>query len=93
MDETVANEIPENACFSPEQIFNHQHGAEVDVWSLGTIYYRMLTGFRPFEMKEEQFSKVKYEETMKNGFFYFPKTIQVSGDCLKIISYMLCNME
>jgi len=51
---------------------NYDHGA--DVWSLGCLYYEMLTGVAPFTGKNMQ----NLKENIEKGTYQIPKTIRLS---------------
>lgn len=58
---------------SPECIENKPHdGRASDVWCCGVLLYRMFTGQNPFE-ERTTFQKLK--ETIQNGEFEIPNTI------------------
>ena len=38
---------------APEVLLGKEYGRKVDVWSIGTIFYEMLTGFVPFTGKNQ----------------------------------------
>lgn len=56
---------------APEILRGERYGPKVDVWSLGTIFFEMLTGFSPFTgMNKEDLKK-----NLENGNWMFPKHI------------------
>jgi serine/threonine protein kinase len=46
---------------SPQLLKNSQYGYKTDVWSLGIIFYELLTGKMPYEAydPEQLLSKIK----------------------------------
>ena len=70
---------------APEIHNNFSYGHKVDVWSTGTIFYEMLTGFNPFTSRNlpELLSK------LNNGMYNFPKTVKLSLEGLDFLNCCL----
>lgn len=68
---------------APEILKGYQYDSKVDVWSLGTIFYEMLTGFTPFTGT----SKDDLKKNLENGNYRLPKSIKIS---LEGLDFMNC---
>jgi serine/threonine protein kinase len=68
---------------APEIWFGKSYDYRVDIWSLGSIMYEMLTSQHPFHSKgfNELTTKIK------NGHITFPK--RISGKCLDLLKGLL----
>lgn len=71
---------------APEILKGHQYDSKVDVWSLGTIFYEMLTGFTPFTGT----SKDDLKKNLENGNYRLPKSIKIS---LEGLDFMNCCLQ
>lgn len=70
---------------APEILRGEKYGPKVDVWSLGTIFFEMLTGFSPFTgMNKEDLKK-----NLETGNWMFPKHIQLSLEGLDFLNCCL----
>ena len=67
---------------APEILNGHSYGNKVDVWSLGTVFYEMLTGFVPFTGRDQQDLKRNIEK----GNYRFPKDINLSLEGLHFLN-------
>lgn len=52
---------------APEILRGEKYGAEVDVWSLGVIFYILLAGYPPFYDEDQR----KLFKKIKEGRYYF----------------------
>jgi serine/threonine protein kinase len=85
--------IESNCCFCSTEIvdsdFKFPRNGKVlkgaDVWSLGTIFYMMLTGLPPFEDENDD---VVLEKVLL-GKYEWPSDIEVSAQAKDLISKML----
>lgn len=71
---------------APECLRGDLYDHKADVWSLGCLYYEMLTGFTPFT----GISLQNLQENIARGTYQIPKTIRLStsgfdflNSCLK----------
>ena len=61
--------------------YNHK----ADVWSLGCIFYELLTGFSPFTGTDKQ----NLKNNLVKGEYSFPKTLKVSLNGLSFLNECL----
>ena len=59
---------------APEVLDGREYDHKADVWSLGCIFYEMLTGFTPFTGTNVN----NLIENLLEGEYYFPKTLKLS---------------
>lgn len=70
---------------APEILRGEPYGPKVDVWSLGTIFFEMLTGFSPFT----GMNKEDLKRNLEKGNWMFPKHIQLSLEGLDFLNCCL----
>ena len=70
---------------APEIHEGISYDAKVDVWSTGTIFYEMLTGFNPFMSMGLSELKTK----ISDGMYNFPKTVKMSLEGLVFLNCCL----
>jgi serine/threonine protein kinase len=71
---------------APEVQFNQLYDAtKVDVWSLGIIFYEMLTGFVPFN----GMSKPDLKSKLEKGNYLLPKDVLLSLEGLSFLNQCL----
>ena len=69
------NELLNTACGSPcyaapEMVAGQKYcGQKVDIWSVGVVFYAIITGYLPFDHPN---TDVLYEQIMK-GQYYVPQ--------------------
>lgn len=71
---------------APEILNGQMYTSKVDVWSLGTIFFEMLTGFQPFT----GMNKDDLKRNLERGNYMFPKNIKLS---LEGLDFMNCCMQ
>lgn len=70
---------------APEVLRQDVYDHRADVWSLGCIYYEMLTGFPPFTGT----SLNNLLENIARGTYHIPKTIKLSIQGLDFLNQCL----
>ena len=70
---------------APEVLEGHKYDHSADVWSLGCIFYEMLTGFSPFTGT----SQTNLFENIAKGDYKFPKTLKFSLQGLSFLNMCL----
>lgn len=70
---------------APEVLGSNTYDHSADVWSLGCIYYEMLTGFTPFTGKNQR----SLLENVLKGDYFFPKTVKLSVEGLSFMNACL----
>lgn len=73
---------------APEVLFGNGegHSYEVDLWSIGVIFYAMLVGKPPFQSKDVKaiYAKIKTNE------YDFPASVPISASARELITSLLC---
>jgi len=59
---------------APEVLRGELYDHKADVWSLGCIFYEMLTGFPPFTGR----NITNLQENLAKGEYKIPKTVKLS---------------
>ena len=70
---------------APEIIKNDKYSNKADIWSLGVIFYELLTGETPYKVK-------KYDElvsSIKNKDVIIPKYLKISNNARDLLSKLL----
>mmetsp|Transcript_15986 Transcript_15986/g.24795 ORF Transcript_15986/g.24795 Transcript_15986/m.24795 type:complete len:148 (-) Transcript_15986:872-1315(-) len=70
---------------APEVLEGKQYDSKIDVWSLGAVFYEMLTGFTPFTGT----SKDDLKKNLKAGSYRFPKNIKLTVQGLDFLNCCL----
>jgi serine/threonine protein kinase len=66
---------------APEVLGGQHYNHKADVWSIGCLFYELITGFMPFT----GISHANLRENLKKGIFRIPKTVELS---LQGVSFM-----
>ena len=70
---------------APEVLDGSPYDHTADVWSLGCIFYELLTGFSPFTGT----SQANLAENITRGTYFFPKTCKFSIQGLSFMNACL----
>ena len=70
---------------APEVLDGNKYDHTADVWSLGCVFYEMLTGYAPFTGT----SQANLGENIARGKYYFPKTLRLSIQGLSFLNSCL----
>lgn len=70
---------------APEVLFGRKYNHKADVWSLGIVFFELLTGFMPFNGKNRDDLK----NNLQIGSYKFPKKLNLKLSCLKFINNCL----
>lgn len=70
---------------APEILKGDMYSHKVDVWSLGAVFFEMLTGFTPFTGT----SKEDLKRNIEAGNYIFPKHIKLSLEGLDFLNCCL----
>ena len=70
---------------APEVLDGNKYDHTADVWSLGCVFYEMLTGYAPFTGT----SQANLAENIARGRYYFPKTCKLSLQGLSFLNSCL----
>lgn len=70
---------------APEILKGAKYDHKVDVWSLGTVFYEMLTGFSPFT----GMNKDDLKRNLEKGNYRFPKHLKLSLEGLDFLNNCL----
>lgn len=69
--------------YIPPEVLHGDYGKECDLWSLGVVFYVLVTGNYPFDGK----SRPEVFEKIKEGHFKKPK--HVSAECRDLINRLI----
>ena len=72
---------------APEILTRQKYNHKADLWSLGCMFYEMLTGFPPFTGKNQNDLVLN----IKKGDYCFPKTVKMSVEGLVFLNSCLQN--
>lgn len=70
---------------APEVLNGKMYNHKADVWSLGIIFFEMLTGFTPFNGKD----KNDLKRNLERGIYKLPKTLKLSLQGLDFLNNCL----
>jgi len=70
---------------APQVIEGKAYDYKADVWSLGCVFYELLTGFTPFTGTDVESLK----QNLKDGNWALPKTIKLSLEGLDFLNSCL----
>jgi len=71
---------------APEVLMGKKYDHKADVWSIGCLYYELLTGFKPFTAQD----RPQLRDYVQKGDYALPKSLKISlagckfiDDCLR----------
>ena len=67
---------------APEVMEGHDYGYKVDVWSLGTLTYQLLTGKHPFNGRDMKDLK----RNLDAGDYRIPSELNLSGEAISFLN-------
>lgn len=70
---------------APEVIHGNYYNHKADVWSLGIIFFEMLTGFTPFTGRDKQ----DLTRNIEKGNYQLPKKLKMSLSGLDFLNSCL----
>lgn len=59
---------------APEVLSGQHYNHKADVWSIGCLFYELLTGFMPFT----GFSHQNLRDNLRKGTYQIPKSVKLS---------------
>ena len=71
---------------APEVHFTKKYDHKADIWSIGCIFYQLLTGFYPFNVENGLY---KFYDDLNKGIYYIPMTIKLSYEGLNFLHQCL----
>jgi serine/threonine protein kinase len=74
---------------APAILESRDYSLKVNIWSLGIIYYQMLTGKTPFDAD----SADELREKVKLGDYWYPRGLMPTLESVFLISKCLQNAE
>ena len=70
---------------SPEIIKYKKYSHKADLWSIGVIFYELLTGRPPYNAK----THYELQKKIENNPIYLPKILPLSSECTDLIHKLL----
>ena len=70
---------------APEVLDGNKYDHTADVWSLGCVFYEMMTGYAPFTGT----SQSNLGENIARGAYFFPKSVRFSLQGLSFLTSCL----
>lgn len=79
----ASDDLAETTCgtpllMAPEVLAGKLYNHKADVWSIGCLYYELLTGFMPFVGTSYR----NLQENMEKGIYKIPTTVKLSFACV-----------
>ena len=73
---------------APEILFKKGYGIEVDMWSIGVIFYILLSGCPPFDSED---NTILFQKIMKADYeFISPEFDDASDEAKDLVSKLMC---
>jgi serine/threonine-protein kinase ULK/ATG1 len=70
---------------SPQVLSGKRYNYKTDIWSIGTLYFQLLTGSTPFNGT----NKNNLRENYNRGTYIVPKDLELSIECLHFLDQCL----
>ena len=70
---------------APEMLKGKSDDSKINVWSLGTMFFEIITGFFPFTGNNRE----EIEQAIEKGDYWIPKDIKLSLEGLSFLNYCL----
>mmetsp|Transcript_7252 Transcript_7252/g.5246 ORF Transcript_7252/g.5246 Transcript_7252/m.5246 type:complete len:117 (+) Transcript_7252:610-960(+) len=70
---------------APEVLGGKKYDHKADIWSLGALFYEMITGFTPFTGMNQR----DLQRNLTKGEYKFPKTLKLSLEGLNFLNSCL----
>jgi serine/threonine-protein kinase ULK/ATG1 len=84
-DQLAATHCGTPLMMAPQILLGDFYDHKADVWSLGCVFYEMLTGFTPFTGT----SKQNLTQNIKKGDYSIPKTLKISLEGISFLNSCL----
>ncbi len=84
-DEWIKTMCGTPVCMAPEVVTGNLYNYKVDVWSIGTLLFHLITGTYPFKGKNIQ----ELKDNLIQGVYKIPRDVVVSIECLDFLNCCL----
>lgn len=72
-------------CMSPQVFHGLSYTQKCDVWSLGIVFYEMITQISVYGKEPTKQAIVCQMESIRNGKLSFPETKLITEECKQVI--------
>lgn len=84
-DDWIKTQCGTPVCMAPEIVTGCLYNYKVDIWSLGTLLFNLITGTYPF--KGRNIDELK--DNLRKGAYKIPRDVTVSIECLEFMNSCL----